>query len=156
MRGYRLPRHVRSLHDVDDIVMRVVEQVDPKLTTTFVYEREGSLWQYMRTVARNLVISLGRSREPVQEELPHDLEARGWLPDMDAVRSDQREAFEGALASLNPRQRDAVVMRLEYGFSYKEIADEVDMPTENAARMMVERAIVKMMEHIRQHRDFGD
>jgi RNA polymerase sigma-70 factor (ECF subfamily) len=153
VRGHFIPRHVRALHDVDDIVMRVIEQVDPRLSD-FDYRREGALLEYLRKVTRNLIISLGRVREPEREEISSGLVAGGASPEDDAVASERRRAFESALAILDDRQREAVVMRLEYGFTYQEIAEAVEAPTANAARMMIKRAIVKMIEHMRDHRDF--
>jgi RNA polymerase sigma-70 factor (ECF subfamily) len=153
VRGHFIPYRVRALHDVDDIVMRVIEQVDPKLLD-FDYRREGALMDYLRTVTRHLIISLSRVREPEREELSPMLQADEMSPAERAVATDQREAFEKALEVLNDRQREAVVMRLEYGFPYEEIAAAVEVATANAARMMVERAILKMIEHMRDHRDF--
>jgi RNA polymerase sigma-70 factor (ECF subfamily) len=154
VRGHFIPYRVRALHDVDDIVMRVIEQVDPKLLE-FDYRREGALMDYLRTVTRNLIISLSRVREPEREELSPMLQGSEMSPAELAVAADQREAFEKALDILNDRQREAVVMRLEFGFPYDEIAAAVELPTGNAARMMVERAMLKMIEHMRDHRDFG-
>ena len=154
MRGHFIPYRVRALHDVDDIVMRVIEQVDPRLSE-FEYRREGALMDYLRTVTRNLIISLSRVREPEREDLSPMLQASEMSPAELAVAADQREAFEKALSILNDRQREAVVMRLEFGFPYDEIAAAVELPTGNAARMMVERAMLKMIEHMRDHRDFG-
>jgi RNA polymerase sigma-70 factor, ECF subfamily len=153
VRGHFIPYRVRALHDVDDIVMRVIEQVDPKLLD-FDYRREGALMDYLRTVTRHLIISLSRVHEPEREELSPMLQADEMSPAERAVATDQREAFEKALEVLNDRQREAVVMRLEYGFQYDEIAAAVELPTGNAARMMVERAMLKMIEHMRDHRDF--
>ncbi|HEX5032271.1 MAG TPA: sigma-70 family RNA polymerase sigma factor [Candidatus Eisenbacteria bacterium] len=154
VRGYTIPAHLRVLHDVDDIVMRVVERVDPKLTS-FKYEREGAFLRYLRVVTRRYIISITRSRAPATEELPANLRATGLNPELEAIRRDQRRAFERALGILKPLQREAVVMALEYRFTFKEIAMELDLPSENAARMMVHRAMLKIAEYLRDHRDFG-
>jgi RNA polymerase sigma factor (sigma-70 family) len=155
VRGYSIPAHLRVLHDVDDIVMRVIERVDPKLTT-FEYEREGIFLRYLRVVTRRYIISITRSRAPATEELPPDARAPGWNPEQEAIRRDQRRAFQRALAILNPRQREAVVMRLEYRFTYEEIARELDLANENATRMMIQRAMLKIAEYLRDHRDFSE
>ena len=154
VRGHYLPYRVRALHDVDDIVMRVIEQVDPKLLD-FEYRHEGALMDYLRTATRNLITSLGRVREPEREEFSDDFRATDLPPDEQAVAGDRRRAFEEGLSILDERQREAVVMRLEYGFKYDEIAEAVELPSGNAARMMIERAILKMMQHMQGHRDFS-
>ncbi|HET9941356.1 MAG TPA: sigma-70 family RNA polymerase sigma factor [Candidatus Eisenbacteria bacterium] len=153
VRGHYIPHRVRALHDVDDIVMRVIEQVDPKLLD-FEYRREGALMDYLRTVTRNLIISLSRVREPEREEMPTNIATDEPTPHERAVAMDQREAFEAALKILDERQRQAVILRFEYGFKYEEIAEEVDLASGNAARMMIQRAMLKMVEHMRGHRDF--
>jgi len=43
-------------------------------------------------------------------------------------------------------QRSAVVLRVELGLGYREIADAIGSPSDNAARMTVTRAIERMAE----------
>lgn len=154
VRGYTLPAHLRVLHDVDDIAMRVIERVDPKLAS-FKYEREGVFLRYLRVVTRRTIISITRSRAPVTEKLDPNVRSTGWNPEQESIRRDQMRAFRRALGNLTPRQREAVVMRLEYRFTYEEIARELDLTNENAARMMIHRAMLKIAEYLRDHRDFG-
>ena len=52
-------------------------------------------------------------------------------------------AYEQALAALPTRQQGLIVMRVEFGMSYPEIAAEVDS-TPDAVRVMVARAIVQL------------
>ncbi|HKO22961.1 MAG TPA: sigma-70 family RNA polymerase sigma factor [Candidatus Eisenbacteria bacterium] len=153
VQGYTLPAHLRVLHDVEDIIMRVIERVDPRLTS-FNYEREGALLRYLRVVTRRYIISITRSRAPATEEVDPNTRATGWNPEQEAIRRDQRRAVRRALGILTPLQREAVVMRLEYRFSYEEIARELDQPNAHAVRMMIRRAILKIAEHLRDHRDF--
>lgn len=153
MQGYTIPAHLRVLHDVDDIVMHVIERVDPKLTS-FHYEREGAFLRYLRVVTRRYIISITRSKAPAPKEIDPDIPDRRWDPAEEAIRRDQMRAVQRALRILTPLQREAVVMRLEYRFSYEEIAKELDLPNANAARMMIHRAILKIAEYLRDHRDF--
>ena len=153
VQGYTLPAHLRVLHDVDDIIMRVIERVDPRLTS-FNYEREGAFLRYLRVVTRRYIISITRSRAPAMEEVDPNTRAAGWNPEQETIRRDQRRAVRRALGILTPLQREAVVMRLEYRFSYEEIARELDQPNAHAVRMMIRRAILKIAEYLRDHRDF--
>ena len=45
--------------------------------------------------------------------------------------------------------REAVVARIEMGYTHEEIADLLGKPTANAARMAVERAIVRLAKAMR-------
>jgi RNA polymerase sigma-70 factor (ECF subfamily) len=52
--------------------------------------------------------------------------------------------YERALKALPEPQRQAVVLRLEFGLSYPEIAIELESPSANATRMMVSRSLVRL------------
>jgi RNA polymerase sigma-70 factor (ECF subfamily) len=54
------------------------------------------------------------------------------------------DRYEKALAQLSEEQQLAVVLRVEYAFSYKEIAEELQGPSANAARMVVTRALARL------------
>jgi RNA polymerase sigma-70 factor (ECF subfamily) len=56
-------------------------------------------------------------------------------------------AYEHALAELPKRQQELIVMRMEFGMSYPEIAAEVDS-TPDAVRVMVARAIVLLSQQL--------
>jgi len=56
------------------------------------------------------------------------------------------EAYEAALATLPDEQREAVVMRIEFGYTYPEIAEALGKPSANAARMAVSRALLQVAE----------
>ena len=53
-------------------------------------------------------------------------------------------AYREALAALPETQQHAVVMRLELGHSFQEIASELKIPSANAARMLVSRGLEKL------------
>jgi RNA polymerase sigma-70 factor (ECF subfamily) len=56
------------------------------------------------------------------------------------------DAYEAALATLPALQQEAVVMRIEMGFTHREVAEALELPSANAARMMVARALVRIAE----------
>ncbi len=47
---------------------------------------------------------------------------------------------------------EAVIMRIEFGYSYPQIADAMGRTTPNAARMLVARALVQLGEDMDAHR----
>jgi len=59
------------------------------------------------------------------------------------VGAERVRAYEQALGTLPKRQQGLIVMRVEFGMSYPEIAAEVDS-TPDAVRVMVARAIVQL------------
>ena len=59
------------------------------------------------------------------------------------------ERYDSALERLTPDQQEAFVLRNEMGLSYPEIADAIGVPSPDAARMLVVRAIVHLEEELR-------
>jgi RNA polymerase sigma-70 factor (ECF subfamily) len=58
--------------------------------------------------------------------------------------------YERALQALPDPQRQAVVLRLEFGLTYPEIALELESSSANAARMLVSRSLTRLA------RDLGE
>jgi DNA-directed RNA polymerase specialized sigma24 family protein len=51
---------------------------------------------------------------------------------------------------LRPEDREAIIARVELDYSNQEIAALLGKPTANAARMTVERALVKLAQEMRK------
>jgi hypothetical protein len=45
----------------------------------------------------------------------------------------------------------AVILRIEFGFGYQQIAEAVGSPSANAAQMTVSRALVRLAEALEEH-----
>ena len=56
------------------------------------------------------------------------------------------QAYEAALAELSDAQQEAVILRVEFGYTFSEIAEATGSPSANAARMTVARALVRLGE----------
>ena len=52
------------------------------------------------------------------------------------------------MAALRPIDREAIIARVELGFTYEEVAAALGKPSANAARMAVERALVRLVNVI--------
>ena len=76
--------------------------------------------------------------DTVAEEAPSPLES--------AIGREKLEAYEAGLARLSADQQEAIVLRLELGFKHREVADALGLPSANAARMAVVRALVRLTE----------
>jgi RNA polymerase sigma-70 factor (ECF subfamily) len=88
-------------------------------------------------------------RRPVRAELDPDTRADGRSPLEAAIGHEAIERYERALATLRPEEREAIVARIELGYTHEEIAGLLAKPTANAARMAVERAIMRLAEAMR-------
>jgi DNA-directed RNA polymerase specialized sigma24 family protein len=68
-----------------------------------------------------------------------------------AIGHEVHHAYEDALNHLTPRQREALVMRIEFGLSHEKIAEWLGAPSANAARMIVSRAKARLMRPMESH-----
>lgn len=145
----RLPSGARSLEETDDVVqvalIRGFAQID-----RFRAERRGSFLVYLRVIVDNLIRDRWRSaaRRPAAAELPEDLADDATGPLDGVVAREDRERYERALERLKPRTRDAVILRFELDLTYEDIAAELGMPSADAARMAVERALLKLSREL--------
>ena len=81
---------------------------------------------------------LGLAPPPaVDAELSKRLDTDRWLD------------YEQALARLSPEQREAVILRLEFGMGWAEIAAATERASADAARMLVSRALVELARELK-------
>ena len=150
--GGRVPRGVRGRLDTDDLVqtavMRAFEHLD-----TFERRGHGSFLANLRTIVLNQIRDEARrlsSRSPHQE-LGDALQHGGPSPLEVAIGRDFVAAYEAGLARLSATHREAIVLRLEMGYSYDEIAEAIGSASPNAARMTVARALVRLSQEMEPH-----
>ena len=62
------------------------------------------------------------------------------------------EHYEKALLDLPADAQEALMMRLEMGCSYDEIAAALGRPSANAARLLTSRALLRLVERLREFR----
>ena len=112
---------------------------------SFEPRHEGAFLAYLRRILLNkLRDEIRRFRgnhEPVSDRLPATLSLVE-----EAMGREVVERYEAALQELAERQREAVILRLEFGYSHEEVAAAVGCPTANAARMLVSRSLVRLAE----------
>jgi RNA polymerase sigma factor (sigma-70 family) len=145
----RLPRHVRDLNDTDDLVQVTLVKALSRLDD-FDSGGPGAFLAYLRMALLNHV----RDEIRRHRRRPEHAEIDAELSDGDApalidqlVGSDRVRAYEQALARLPKRQQGLIVMRVEFGMSYPEIAAEVG-GTPDAVRIMVARAMVQLSRNL--------
>lgn len=151
----RLPQQARDLSETSDLVQitltRALAQVD-----RFQHHHEGAFLAYLRSALLNTM------RNEIQRSLRHGEtipidELHTAAPDSHLAQAIGQELlidYERGLFELTPEWREAVLLRLEFGFSYAEIAAAMERPSEDAARMLVHRALAELRNHM--HRDMRD
>jgi RNA polymerase sigma factor (sigma-70 family) len=150
----RLPNWARDLADTDDLVQdallrtfRHLDGFDPRGV--------GALQAYLRQAIVNRVRDELRrkGRRPDLTNL-EDLEQTAEAsPYEEVIGRETLEQYEAALQRVRPEEREAIVARVEMGYSYEELAQVLGKPTADAARKAAQRALVRLAEEMRALRE---
>ncbi len=145
----RLPQWARDAVDTVDLVQETMLGVFRNLDG-FEPRGDGALQAYLRQAFVNRIRSRLKAvaRKPAAEALDSDLEDDGTSPLEAAIGSETLERYEKALARLDPDIRSAIVARIELQLTYAEIAELLDKPSPDAARMAVARALVRLADEM--------
>lgn len=141
----RLPARARGLLDTDDLVqvslVRALKHVGG-----FEPRHEGAFLAYLRRIVLNQIRDELRrvKRAPELHGLEEGLADKAPSVVEVAIGHDALERYECALAELSPDQREAVILRVELGYTYEEMAEALGRPSANAARLVVVRALARL------------
>jgi RNA polymerase sigma-70 factor (ECF subfamily) len=144
----------RDLADTDDLVQDTLLRTFKHLEH-FESRGNGALHAYLRQAVLNRVRDELRrkGRQPDLTELA-DVDVRGERsPLEEAIGRETFEHYQTALERLRPEERDAIVARVEMGYSYEELAQVLGKPTADAARKTAQRALVRLAEEMRVIRE---
>jgi RNA polymerase sigma factor (sigma-70 family) len=143
----RLPWGLRTMSDTADLVQDAIIKTLPHLKRLEI-RSEHALQFYLQRAVKNRIIDLRKrgSRRPPREEIPVDFPSAGRSPQDWAISAERLERYERALASLRKEDREAIVLRVELGLDYDEMATQLGKPSADAARMAVTRAIVRLAD----------
>ena len=148
----RVPPRARGLADTDDLVQTTlvralsgVQHFEPR--------REGAFLAYLRTILLNqLRTALQRvDAGPPLQSLPEGLAGARPSPLEEAIGAEAVESYEAALDSLTEDQRQAVVLRIEMGLTFQQVAEATESPSADAARMLVARGLARLSERMVEH-----
>ena len=145
----RLPKWARDLADTDDLVQDTLLQTFKRIDD-FEPRRVGALQAYLRQAVLNRVRNELRrkGRQPHATDLD-DIEVdSAESPLEQAIGREAVERYERALQRLTSEEREAIIGRVEMGYSYEELADALDKPTADAARKAARRALVRLAEEM--------
>jgi len=141
----RSPRQAGNIHDTDDFVQMTLSRALSHLGD-FQPQHDGAFFAYLRKILLNQIRDQVRrnARRPQHVELDPGTSDPAPSPLELAIGKEMEERYELALENLSADQRAAVVMRLEGGFTYQEIADELGRPSADAARQLILRALIRL------------
>jgi RNA polymerase sigma-70 factor (ECF subfamily) len=146
----RLPAYARDLADTQDLVQDTLVSAFRKIEGIEV-RSEGSLQAYLRQALMNRIrMEIRRAqRKPAPDLLQSGVAAVAPSPLEEAIGVQALAGYEAALEALRPEERELVVARVEFGFTSEEIAQAFGKPSANAARMAVQRALLRLTSHMR-------
>jgi len=145
----RLPGWARDVMDTDDLVqetlLHTLHRLDP-----FEARRSGAFQAYLRRAVLNRIRDEIRrhQRRPAAEAGASGAQDGRPSPLEEAIGRELVECYETALTRLRPADREAVLARVELGFSYEQVAISLDKPSPDAARMAVTRALARLAEEM--------
>jgi RNA polymerase sigma-70 factor (ECF subfamily) len=150
----RLPVWARGALETQDLAQETLIQAIGKLPT-FEPRHEGAFQAYLRQALLNRIrdeVRRARRRGPA-DSLNSRAPAADPSPLEQAIGQETLERYEAALGQLRPDDREAIIARIELGYSYDEVAEALGKPSIAAAQMAVSRALVRLakeMAHARR------
>jgi RNA polymerase sigma factor (sigma-70 family) len=147
----RLPRWARDLADTDDLVQDTLLQTFKRIEG-FEPRRVGALQAYLRQAVLNRIRDELRrkGRQPDATALDGLELDRAESPLEQAIGQEAVERYERALEQLTPPDREAIIGRVEMGYSYEELAEALGKPTPDAARKAAQRALVRLVDEMKR------
>jgi len=142
----RLPPHAREgIADTDDLVQNTLVRALNTLST-FEPRHEGAFFAYLRQAMLNQIRDQIRRarRQPPRVELDAAIQELGPSPLERVIGTELLDRYDRAMEQLPEEQRQAVMLRIEFDYTYKQIAEALDRPSTNAARLMVTRALIRV------------
>jgi RNA polymerase sigma-70 factor (ECF subfamily) len=145
----RLPRWARDLADTDDLVQDTLLNTFRRIDE-FEVRGVGALQAYLRQAILNRVRDefRRRSRRPDSTDLSGlEVDAHS-SPLEEAIGREAVDRYEQALARLRPAEREAIIGRVEMGYSYDQLAEALEKPSAEAARKAAQRALVRLAQEM--------
>jgi RNA polymerase sigma factor (sigma-70 family) len=145
----RLPKWARDLADTDDLVQDTLVQTFRNIEG-FEPRRVGALQAYLRQAVLNRIRNELRrkGRQPRSTDLDGIEVESADSPLEQAIGREAVERYEKALQLLTADEREAIIARVEMGYTYDEIAEALGKPTAEAARKAARRALERLAQEM--------
>lgn len=145
----RLPKWARDLSDTDDLVQDALTQTFRRISD-FQPQHIGALQAYLRQAVLNRIRNELRrkGRQPQTTDVDEVQVESADSPLDEAIGREAVARYERALQHLTPEDREAIIARVEMGYSYDEIAEALGKPTPEAARKAARRALARLAQEM--------
>ncbi len=137
----RLPYYCRDLEETADLVQETLI-IGLRKAVDFKSQSPGSFLAYLRTILLNRI-----RKQISQHNNTYQLALTQSLLHSQLQQSSHLDTlveYDRALDQLSEDQKEAVILRVEFGFDYQKIAELTERPSADAARMFVSRALVAL------------
>lgn len=147
----RLPRALRDGADTEDLLQDTLIRTLARLQSVE-WDGQGALQAYLRQAILNRIRDEIRRvrRRPPGERLTDGYETADASPLEEAIGAQALGRYEAALERLDPTEREAIIARVELGYSYQDVAIATGRPSAEAARLAVRRALVRLAEKMEE------
>lgn len=139
----RIPQQAKSYLETMDLVQETMA-LAIKSKQQIQADNAGAFFCYLRTIFINQIKQELRKNKPFHLALTTKFsqsEVMSYEEDLNALI-----AYDHAIDMLSEEQKQAVVMRVEFGLSHQEIADLTGKNSPDAARIYIKRALHKLSE----------
>ncbi len=141
--GY-LYNHLRNREDAEDLLSEVFAKIVEKIDSYDSSKATYSTWIF--TITRNTLISHYRSGSSGGERTDYEdlvIVDTGETPEESYLRTDSMNQLAESLEQLPKRDRDIIIARYYYDYSFKKIGELMGL-TEGNARVIHTRAVEKL------------
>jgi RNA polymerase sigma-70 factor (ECF subfamily) len=141
----KLPVAARGSLDTGDLVQEAALHALRRLDA-FEPRHVGAMQAYLRMSVINRIRDEVRkvTRRPMAVELAEEPASDDASPIDVVILNESYQTYRDALTQLTPRDREMIVARVEVEWSLSAIAQRFDMPSVDAARMAVMRALRRL------------
>lgn len=145
----RLPQWARDLAQTDDLVQDTLLQTFRRIGD-FEPRRVGALQAYLRQAVLNRIRNelRRRGRRPDATDLDDVALDDSDSPLARAIGREAVERYERALERLRPEEREAIIAKVEMGYTNEELAEVLGKPSSEAARKTAHRALLRLAEEM--------
>jgi RNA polymerase sigma factor (sigma-70 family) len=147
----RLRGQARGMTDTDDVVQDALINTVKRLDRVDCGNR-GALSAYLRRAVLNRIVDAARrsSRMTSDDDAIAAARDRGPSPLDHLLDKEETQRYRAALATLAPRDRTLIVLRLRHQLPYRDLANRLGLSSPDAARMASMRAFCRLAEALKR------